>query len=133
MKLRPLSPYTENVLKVLRGCKELVYFDVSSCFNSKGEDEISKLGSRISTFKYFMAYSYSVFNSLLYFPLRFYFSILPFVMLLYIDGEYQVFGVGVFPFTSFVKSVINRNRRSATMVALPSCCTEEALVYVAEE
>jgi len=47
--------------------------------------------------------------------------------------EYQVLGVGVFPITSFMKSVINRSRRSATVVALPSCCTEEALVYVAEE
>lgn len=44
--------------------------------------------------------------------------------------EYQV--KGVFSITSFMKSVINRSRRSATTVVLPSCCTEEALVYVAE-
>ncbi|KAH7858105.1 hypothetical protein Vadar_020044 [Vaccinium darrowii] len=36
----------------------------------------------------------------------------------------------VFPGMS---QVINCSRRSATMVALPSCCTEEAFVYVAEE
>ncbi|KAH7857824.1 hypothetical protein Vadar_016909 [Vaccinium darrowii] len=42
----------ENLLKVLEGCKELVYFDVSKCITFKVDDELLKLGSRISRFKY---------------------------------------------------------------------------------
>ena len=43
---------------------------------------------------------------------------------------------GKFPITAFIKSVIKVSGRSATYLALPSLpddCTEEALLYVADE
>ncbi|XAR62564.1 hypothetical protein NMG60_11017381 [Bertholletia excelsa] len=35
--------------------------------------------------------------------------------------------------TSFVKFVVKRSKRQGTVLALPACCTEEALLYAAEE
>ncbi|KAI8002732.1 F-box/LRR-repeat protein [Camellia lanceoleosa] len=35
--------------------------------------------------------------------------------------------------TEFIKYVIKRSKRSATFISLPGCCTEEALIYIAEE
>uniref|UniRef100_A0A5B6YY14 F-box/LRR-repeat protein n=1 Tax=Davidia involucrata TaxID=16924 RepID=A0A5B6YY14_DAVIN len=42
----------ENLVTILQGCKELVYFDVSDCIGfEEGDEEIIKLASHISTFK----------------------------------------------------------------------------------
>ncbi|GFY81614.1 hypothetical protein Acr_01g0014230 [Actinidia rufa] len=41
--------------------------------------------------------------------------------------------VGNFPITPFIKSVVKRSGRSATYIALPEYCTEEALLYIADE
>jgi hypothetical protein len=49
----------EILLKVLQGCKELVHLDVSKCFALKVDDEIVKLASSNSTFKYFGPYPIS--------------------------------------------------------------------------
>ncbi|KAL7176451.1 hypothetical protein ACSBR2_029896 [Camellia fascicularis] len=35
--------------------------------------------------------------------------------------------------TAFIKFVVKRSARSATFLSLPDCCTEEALLYVADE
>ncbi|PSS35681.1 F-box protein, partial [Actinidia chinensis var. chinensis] len=40
---------------------------------------------------------------------------------------------GHFPITTFIKSVVKRSGRSATYIAFPDYCTEEALLYVADE
>ncbi|KAG5531347.1 hypothetical protein RHGRI_026089 [Rhododendron griersonianum] len=46
-------------------------------------------------------------------------------------NSYQV--KGYFPFTRFIMSIVKRSNRSATFLALPVCCTKEALLYVADE
>ncbi|XP_057484659.1 F-box/LRR-repeat protein At3g48880-like isoform X2 [Actinidia eriantha] len=46
-------------------------------------------------------------------------------------STYQI--VGNFPITAFIKSVVKRSDRSVTYIALPDYCTEEALLYVADE
>ncbi|CAL5425111.1 unnamed protein product [Camellia sinensis] len=35
--------------------------------------------------------------------------------------------------TAFIKFVVKRSARSATFLSLPDCCTEEALLYVADD
>ncbi|KAA8548330.1 hypothetical protein F0562_000014 [Nyssa sinensis] len=40
---------------------------------------------------------------------------------------------GEFPATEFIKSVVKRSHRSAVKIVLPRCCTEESLIYVADE